>query len=183
MAATSALFDWMHKQVRTLAQRAGVHVPEPARPASLDAAEVSVGLPLPPSYRRFLSLQDGWPEMWRGLTLLGTQGLQNEGTEGWDLVMFRDRYARERGLDWRDPRSLRAFDPGPGKVVPWLLLVIAIAKDGRLLGFNTREAPREGEWPLVYCDADGSVRDGFASFDAFLQAVHDERLGLNEPNS
>ena len=46
-----------------------------ASEAEIIAAEKRLGRSLPPSYREFLMLHDGWPRFYDGATLLGTQSL------------------------------------------------------------------------------------------------------------
>ncbi|MCK6532834.1 MAG: SMI1/KNR4 family protein [Polyangiaceae bacterium] len=43
--------------------------------AEIVAAEKRLGRPLPPSYREFLMLHDGWPRFYDGATLLGTAAI------------------------------------------------------------------------------------------------------------
>src|SRR5688572_7913807 len=49
--------------------------PPPASAASIQAVERRLGLPLPASYRAFLSVHDGWPGFFHGANLLGSAAL------------------------------------------------------------------------------------------------------------
>ncbi len=47
----------------------------PAHPAAVRRAELRLRRPLPPSYRAFLQLHDGWPRFFEGASLLGAAHL------------------------------------------------------------------------------------------------------------
>jgi hypothetical protein len=53
----------------------GLRASPPASGAAIVATEKRLGRALPPSYREFLMLHDGWPRFYDGATLLGTASL------------------------------------------------------------------------------------------------------------
>ena len=69
------------RRVQTEIMRLAPHrdvglVPNPGASAvAIAAAEQRIGRPLPPSYRAFLEVHDGWPRFFEDATLLGTAHL------------------------------------------------------------------------------------------------------------
>lgn len=49
--------------------------PPPATAEAIAHAEQRIGRPLPPSYRDFLAMHDGWPQFFQGASLLGARQL------------------------------------------------------------------------------------------------------------
>jgi hypothetical protein len=49
--------------------------PPPATAEAISHAERRIGRPLPPSYREFLAVHDGWPQFFQGAALLGARQL------------------------------------------------------------------------------------------------------------
>ncbi len=116
-------------------------VPNPrAKPWEIDIAEAKLTAPLPPSYRAFLELHNGWPRFFEGADLLGTADLTKsahreliraavEATEG--PSSFRDsaEHSRAQAIVFgADPQgtTLFAFDPddvdadGEYAVIAWV---------------------------------------------------------------
>ncbi len=77
-AQAQGLFAWMHSRVAALLRQAGHALPPPATEAEVRTHVERVGVAWPASYRRLLALQNGWPEAWRGISLLGAAEISRE---------------------------------------------------------------------------------------------------------
>jgi len=72
-------------------------IPNPAAsPLAIERAEERMGRPLPPSYRAFLRLHDGWPRFFDGASLLGSAHIGHRQYEDLARAAF-EAAARARG--------------------------------------------------------------------------------------
>ena len=79
-------------------------VPNPgASQLAIAAVEERIGHRLPPSYREFLALHDGWPRFFEGATLLGTANL---GKVAAGLESYRKSEEILAGLIRKSPADL-----------------------------------------------------------------------------
>ncbi len=71
-------------EIARLDPRRGMPVLPPvgATPRQIANVEKKLGRPLPPSYREFLSVHDGWPELLHGTSLLGAHHLARGTFDG-----------------------------------------------------------------------------------------------------
>ena len=90
-------------ELARLDPRGGMPVAPPAGApeAAIAGAERRLGFPLPPSYRAFLALHDGWPQLYAGAGLLGVRAL-SRGTFVDVARMVIDERASE-GSDAAEP--------------------------------------------------------------------------------
>jgi len=134
-------------------------VPNPA--ASLNAiaaVEERIAHRLPPSYREFLSLHDGWPRFFEGATLLGTANLGKRMYEDMARAVFE---AAETPVPHLAPPSRTERAP----IVPF-----GIDLQGTtLFAFNPNVTSADGECEVVAWVNEVGVRA--ESFTGFLEFV------------
>jgi len=134
-------------------------VPNPgASEVAIQAAEERIGRRLPPSYREFLRVFDGWPRFFEGATLLGTANLGKRLYEDFARAIFD---AAETPVPDLGPPSRRA----PRLVVPFGADLQATT----LFAFNPNVTTYGEEWEVIaWINEIGIRRD---SFPAFLELV------------
>lgn len=133
---------------------------------AIDAAEARVGHTLPPSYREFLALYDGWPRCFDGASLLGTATL--------GLREYED--AARATLSSTQAAVLGA----PSRVVPRERSLLAFGADmalTTLFAFDLRIRDGEGECAVVaWIGEIGVRRESFTSFLELLVELAESEL-------
>ncbi|MFC5663375.1 SMI1/KNR4 family protein [Kitasatospora misakiensis] len=126
-----------------------------APPARIAAAEAELGCVLPPSYREFLAVSDGWRQAGGFVyRLAGTDGARWH-RDAWGVAEYFDEgepagmWERALQLDVESDLTLVLLDPG--------------------------DVDEDGEW-AVYCYASwrAAPPERYASFRAFMVAMHQE---------
>ena len=115
-------------------------VPNPAATADqIVAAEARLGHRLPPSYREFLQLHNGWPRFFEGASMLSASEL---GTRSYETLARAAIEAAESPLA---PEATHpAFRPRP------TLIPFAVdAQATTLFAFNSQRRHRDGELEVV----------------------------------
>jgi hypothetical protein len=136
-------------------------VPNPGASASAIAAvEQRISRPLPPSYREFLALHDGWPRFFEGASLLGSANL---GERTYDEIARATFEAAEAPA----PHGAGSARAPRSAVVPF-----GIDPQGTtLFAFDTRVTRADGEYEVVLWVNEIGVR--CESFLEFLEFVRD----------
>jgi hypothetical protein len=134
-------------------------VPNPGASArAIAAVEERISHRLPPSYREFLALHDGWPRFFEGATLLGTANLGKRMYEDIARAAFE---AAETPVPHLAPPSRKERPP----IVPF-----GIDLQGTtLFAFNPSVTRADGECEVVaWVNEIGVRRDSFADFLEFV---------------
>ncbi|MEO7033725.1 MAG: SMI1/KNR4 family protein [Polyangiaceae bacterium] len=142
-------------------------VPNPGASAvAIAAVEKRISHALPPSYREFLALHDGWPRFFEGATLLGTANLGKRMYEDMARAAFE---AAETPVPWLAPPSKSARTP----VVPF-----GIDLQGTtLFAFNPSVIRADGECEVVaWVNEIGVRRDSFSNFLEFVIEMCESEL-------
>jgi len=136
------VFDEPHPQV----------LGPPSTPAQLAAVEKALGIPLPPSYREFLKLHDGWKDFSGGAMILSSDAFKQPWV-GKRLGQLRDHF--------REFFDEKTFDSA--------VIVMMGLDDQDLAYFDTTKKRPDGELEVVdFSTVDGEV-DRFADFAAYLE--------------
>ncbi len=142
-------------------------VPNPGASAvAIAAVEKRISHALPPSYREFLALHDGWPRFFEGATLLGTANLGKRMYEDMARAAFE---AAETPVPWLAPPSKHDRKP----VVPF-----GIDLQGTtLFAFNPSVTRADGECEVVaWVNEIGVRRDTFSNFLEFVIEMCESEL-------
>jgi hypothetical protein len=142
-------------------------VPNPgASQLAIAAVEERISHPLPPSYREFLALHDGWPRFFEGATLLGTANLGKRMYEDMARAAFE---AAETPVPHLAPPSRAQRPP----VVPF-----GIDLQGTtLFAFNPSVTRADGECEVVaWVNEIGVRRDTFTGFLEFVVEMCESEL-------
>ena len=136
-------------------------IPNPAASeVALARAEERLGRALPPSYRAFLALHDGWPRFFDGASLLGTAHLGHRKYE--DLARAAFEAAETPVPDLGPPTRPRART---------LIPFGADLEGTTLFAFNPAVVGPDGECEVIAWVNELGVRQ--PSFRAFLEWILD----------
>jgi hypothetical protein len=160
------------KEIQTEILRAAPYrdislVPNPgASQLAIAAVEERISHRLPPSYREFLALHDGWPRFFEGATLLGTANLGKRMYEDMARAAFE---AAETPVPHLAPPSRAQRPP----VVPF-----GIDLQGTtLFAFNPSVTRADGECEVVaWVNEIGVRRDTFTGFLEFVVEMCESEL-------
>jgi hypothetical protein len=142
-------------------------VPNPsASPGAIAAVEERIAHRLPPSYREFLAMHDGWPRFFEGATLLGTANL---GKRMYDDMARAAFEAAETPVPHLAPPSRAQRAP----IVPF-----GIDLQGTtLFAFNPTVTRADGECEVVaWVNEIGVRRESFAGFLEFVIEMCESEL-------
>ena len=142
-------------------------VPNPgASPGAIAAVEERISHRLPPSYREFLALHDGWPRFFEGATLLGTANLGKRMYEDMARAVFE---AAETPVPHLAPPSRVQRAP----IVPF-----GIDLQGTtIFAFNPAVVRADGECEVVaWVNEIGVRRESFADFLEFVVEMCEAEL-------
>lgn len=136
-------------------------IPNPAASeVALQRAEERLGRPLPPSYRAFLALHDGWARFFDGASLLGTANIGHRQYE--DLARAAFEAAETPIPDLGPPTRPRART---------LIPFGADLEGTTLFAFNPAVTSPDGEYEVIAWVNEIGVRQ--PSFAAFLDWILD----------
>ena len=134
-------------------------IPNPAASAvALERAEERLGRVLPPSYRAFLALHDGWPRFFDGASLLGTANLGHRKYEDLARAVFE---AAETPVPDLGPPSR----PRARSLIPFG----ADLEGTTLFAFNPAVVQPDGEYEVIAWMNELGVRH--PSFSSFLEFI------------
>lgn len=139
----------------------GLEPPGPAGSWSIARAERRVGRRLPPSYRAFLKVHDGWPRFFDGASLLGTRDLGKKSYADLALAAFQ---AAQTPVPTGDapPSHIRGY---PEQTIPF-----GIDPAGTtLFAFDPAATDAAGEMAVIAWIHEIGIRR--ASFADFLVAI------------
>ncbi|HET7542458.1 MAG TPA: SMI1/KNR4 family protein [Polyangiaceae bacterium] len=142
-------------------------VPNPGASASAIAAvEARIAQPLPPSYREFLAVHDGWPRFFEGATLLGTANLGKRMYEDMARAAFE---AAETPVPHLSPPARAQRAP----IVPF-----GIDLQGTtIFAFNPSVTSADGECEVVaWVNEIGVRRESFTDFLEFVVEMCEAEL-------
>ena len=160
------------RDIHTEILRAAPHrdislVPNPgASEGAILAVEERICHRLPPSYREFLALHDGWPRFFEGATLLGTANLGKRMYEDMAHAVFE---AAETPVPHLGPPSRAKRRP----IVPF-----GIDLQGTtLFAFNPSATRSDGECEVVaWVNEIGIRRESFSDFLEFVVEMCEAEL-------
>ena len=133
-------------------------IPNPAASeVAINKAQKRLGRRLPPSYRAFLMLHDGWPRFFDGASLLGTANLGRRKYEDLARAAFE---AAETPVPLGPPRRPRA-----STLIPFG----ADLEGTTLFAFNPAVTQPDGEYEVIAWVNEIGVRQ--PSFNAFLEFI------------
>lgn len=137
----------------------------PATAEQIAAAEARLGVTLPPSYREFLTITDGWPATGDFVT-----GIRPVGEVGW----FRD-LERSWFEIWRDIAVAEGLsDDDEDHALMGRALVVSTPGGDALLLDPARVDPASGEWFCCrFSNAAAGPSDASTSFKQGMERVHD----------
>jgi hypothetical protein len=146
-------------------------IPNPsASEVAINKAQKRLGQRLPPSYRAFLELHDGWPRFFDGASLLGTAHLGRRKYEDLARAAFE---AAETPVPLGPPRRPRA-----STLIPFG----ADLEGTTLFAFNPAVTTPEGEYEVIAWVNEIGVRQ--PSFKGFLEFIvdlgHQDLEGVTE---
>lgn len=134
-------------------------IPNPAASGlAIKRAEKRLRRSLPPSYRAFLALHDGWPRFFNGASLLGTANLGHRKYE--DLARVAFEAAETPVPDLGPPRRPRARN---------LIPFGADVEGTTLFAFNPGVVGPDGECEVIAWVNELGLRQ--PSFRAFLEFI------------
>jgi len=143
-----------------------------ASSVAIAAVEERIGHRLPPSYREFLALHDGWPRFFDGASLLGTATLGHRKYE--DLARAAFEAAETPLPELGPPRRPRART---------LIPFGADLEGTTLFAFNPSVVQPNGEYEVIAWVNELGVRH--PSFSAFLEWIlelaEQDRADLTAP--
>ncbi len=154
--------------------------PPPASDADIAAMEQRLHARVSPSYRRFLSMQDGWPDYAFGFTIVGTRVAAFE-TAMKDIALTVDS-ERDAWIDSHGEPTSEAvmqyeqagdeLNPNEADWCPYVPGKMHIATDfnGGLLFLDPERADADGEMEVFRWYADTGTQARFISFEAMLHA-------------
>lgn len=126
-------------------------LPAPATPEEIAAAERALGVTLPPSYKHFLSLHNGLPDIDLGSDLLGTRKLVDFNLGRAQKVLPRVLKKIER----KTKDGLIVFGTTDGEISMFI--------------FDSNKADEFGEWAAIDFDAEEGMLDEYDNFVDFLE--------------
>ena len=122
------------------------------------AAEKRLGRALPPTYREFLMLHDGWPRFYDGATLLGTANLGLRA------------YAEAARSTFEAAETPEPDLGPPSRTTPRVLIPFGIDLQATpLFVFNPAQTDAGGEMEVIAWVNEIGLRR--ASFDDFLETI------------
>ena len=137
-----------------------------ASQVAIAAVEERICHRLPPSYREFLALHDGWPRFFEGATLLGTANLGKRMYEDMARAVFE---AAETPVPHLSPPARAQRSP----IVPF-----GIDLQGTtLFAFNPSVTRADGECEVIaWVNEIGVRRDSFSDFLEFVVEMCESEL-------
>jgi len=148
-------------------------IPNPAASeVALKRAEKRLKYALPPSYRAFLALHDGWPRFFDGASLLGTANLGHRKYE--DLARAAFEAAETPLPELGPPRRPRARN---------LIPFGADLEGTTLFAFNPSVTQPDGEYEVIaWVNELGMRHPSFAAFlDWILELAEQDRADISAP--
>ncbi len=131
---------------------------------AIAAAERRIGRPLPPSYKAFLRLHDGWPRFYDGASLLGTANL---GIRAYEEAAHATFEAAET--------PVTEFVPSNRK--PKVLIPFGIDMQATTLFVFNPAVSRDGEYEVIaWINEIGLRRSSFPSFLESIQELCESEL-------
>ncbi len=129
-----------------------------ASDTAVRVAEQRLGRPLPPSYREFLLLFDGWPRFYDGATLLGTASLGRRMYDDLARAAFEAAETPEPELG------------PPSRFKPKVLIPFGIDMQATtLFVFNPTAVSESGEYEVIAWMNEIGLRR--SSFESFLEMI------------
>lgn len=122
----------------------------PALQEHIAYAESALGMRLPPSYRHFLSLHDGWIDVDLGSNLLNVRAL----------------------VDFNRSQAEAALDPILDEIerdtTEGLIVFGTTKSDNSMFIFDSKKTDEFGEWAVIDYDAEEGMLDEYDNFLSFL---------------
>jgi hypothetical protein len=133
-------------------EEASLQLGRPCSPRQLARVEQALGKPIPPSYRAFLELYDGWDDFEGDAKILGSDDV--------GAAWVKSRIAKKGALfiEFTKKNPLASFG----------FPIFLGPTSSRLAVLDTRKVDGEGEMPVITYDYT-KKEDEYASFTAFLE--------------
>lgn len=161
----------MHRTARRMLASLAEPVAEPTDDREINRFEKDYldSERIPPSYRDFLVLQDGWERCWRGFSFGGTQTLSGTKLRE-EIDRIIDAYALGLGFDVDDEDARRKHHEGD-EFSPFGQFIFGCNYEGDLLIFDRKRVTAEGEMPVVMWNPEDGVIEEWESFESLMQAA------------
>ena len=175
--AVYELDRFMARRARAGTRRSATVPREPATPEAIRSFERRIGFQLPPSYREFLSLHNGWEHFWLNITLGGVAGKHTERVAKYaeETVRWQKEALARQGYE--KPAEIRAWEK---KAKRHLFLgnhlVIGTNFGSRFYVYDTNSRRRNGEMSLYYWTIEYGAweKDCTSDFPRFLERISRE---------
>ncbi len=133
-------------------EEASLQLGKPCSPRQLARVEQALGKPIPPSYRAFLELYDGWDDFEGDAKILGSDDV--------GAAWVKSRIAKKGALfiEFTKKNPLATFG----------FPIFLGPTSSRLAVLDTRKVDGEGEMPVITYDYT-KKEDEYASFTGFLE--------------
>ncbi|SAK89707.1 SMI1 / KNR4 family protein [Caballeronia catudaia] len=154
--------------------------PLAARVGDIDECERRAGVPMSPSYRAFLLIQDGWPDYANGFTIVGADSAKYEAALrdiGETVDIERDEWRQTFGED--TPEAVARYEQEGSALnrleadySPYVPHKICFGTDfnGGLLFFDPKGRNARGEMRVFRWYVDSGTQAIFESFADMLRA-------------
>lgn len=133
----------------------------PATELEIAAYEQVIGVTLPPSYREFLLVCNGWRGFWGELSIAGAPAEQTADLHD-EIRASAAEFDSDVAVD-----DLQ--DPNTDTVLSGEILIFGTDMNGQLVAFDRRSADGAGEREVLEIGAPGLVDHRHPSFEAFVR--------------
>jgi len=145
--------------------QAPAQLPTGASTQAIEDAERRMGRLLPPSYKAFLAMHNGWPEFFQGLSLFGVRELaEYESIEGSRILLD----------EWDTPVSVpvsEAYPPRSGRTPKILVPFAADTQAESFFAWDPSRRRKDGELEVVLWV--GQIGDRIDGFPRLVDLVFD----------
>lgn len=141
-------------------------IPGPSKEELIEKLELKLGRRLPPSYRAFLMIQDGFPEFDGETNIMSVQ----------DMISFygdnSDSVLKKLDKEYKDDSLRRCIIFGRSETSISMYL------------FDPTQVTKDGEWKVLVFDEEDGVDEVYTSFQNFLiesvEQAHDAEKEAKE---
>jgi cell wall assembly regulator SMI1 len=149
------------------------HPYPPATPAGIRKLGQSLAFAIPPTYREFLKLHDGWEHFWLNFTLCGTGGKPNQrvANEAREAIAWQKKTLAGEGK--KTPEEIEEWEREYKRNLflanHW---IIGANFAGDFYVYDLRNKSDQGEMSLCYWNTAYGVSENYGpGFDRFLARI------------
>lgn len=130
----------------------------PATDAQISTLEKK--LKLPPSYKRFLKITNGWDHFWLDISLIGANGKEKRLIDFIKETVEEQKEDLEDTVNTSDKAAIRRWEAeDESNLYLANHIVVGVDEGGTLLVYDTRTLRKDGEMKLVYWTIDSGVSE------------------------